>query len=294
MNSIVLGTEQGLRVVGGRVDEMDPLDGADVCALHRAGDTIWAIVDGDHLVRVAAARAQPVVRVGMPATCVLAAADTVWIGTEEAHLFRLDRDDLRGVPGFDAAPSRPQWHTPWGGPAATRSLAATDGRLYVNVHVGGIVATDDDGASWTPTIDLHTDVHQVSLDADGTVWAATGARALAESRDEGQSWTFHRAGLHGTYLRCAVPTDDGVLVTASSGPHARDGAMYRFDGARFEPCGGELPARFAANLDTGCLAANGKFAALAGTDRRLYVSEDAGRSWIVAASDLPAVRAVIV
>jgi hypothetical protein len=137
---------------------------------------------------------------------------------------------------------------------------------------------------------LHTDVHQVSLDREGTVWAATGAAGLGESRNG--SWSFHTAGLHGTYLRCAAPTDDGVLVTASSGPHAHDGAVYWFDDEQFHPCTG-LPERFDGNLDTGVLAANGKVAALAGTDGRLYTSDDAGRSWVVAATDLPPVRTVV-
>ena len=36
-----------------------------------------------------------------------------------------------------------------------RTIAAgAEGELYVNVHVGGILRSDDDGASWRPTIDI--------------------------------------------------------------------------------------------------------------------------------------------
>ena len=294
MHTFLLGTQRGIRVVGDRTGWDDLLEDADVTALVRAGDTAWAITNGHQLTRVTPQSAEAVAHIEPAATCVLAADDTVWVGTEEAHLFRFDGTTLQRLTAFDEAPSRAEWHTPWGGPPDTRSLAAENDRVYVNVHVGGILISDDGGTSWDATLDLHTDVHEVSVDDDGTVWAATGASALGESRDGGRSWTFHRAGLHGTYLRCAVPTDDGVLVTASSGPHASDGAVYRFDHDRFEPCGGgELPERFAGNLDTGSLAAHGKAAALAGTDGRLYLSEDAGRSWVVAASDLPPVRSVV-
>ncbi len=292
MSSVMLGTQRGIRVVGDH-EAVDPLDGADVTALARAGDTVWAITDGRALMRMTPAAAEPVAETDTPATCLLALDDAVWVGTEEAHLLRLDGRKLQPVSAFDAAPSRAEWHTPWGGPPDTRSLAAGSGRLYVNVHVGGILISDDNGSSWRATLDLHTDVHQVSVADDGVVWAATGASALGESRDSGDSWTFHRSGLHGTYLRCAVPTDDGVLVTASSGPHSSDGAVYRFDGEQFHGCAG-LPERFAGNLDTGSLAANGKLAVLAGIDRRVYVSQDAGRSWEVAETDVPHVRSVIV
>jgi hypothetical protein len=293
MTSIVLGTQRGIRVISGD-ERSDPLDGADVTALCRVDDTLWAIADRRELMRVTAESSQRVARLDIDATCVLAVDDVVWIGTNEAQLFRFDGGALEPVAGFEAAPTRSEWYTPWGGPADTRSLASAAGRVYVNVHVGGIVTTDDDGTSWKPTLDLHTDVHQVSIGTDGTVWAATGAAGLGESQDGGESWTFHRAGLHGTYLRCAVVTDDGVLVTASSGPHASDGAVYRFDGERFHSCGGGvMPEQFAGNLDTGCLAANGKRAVLAAIDGRVFVSEDAGRSWDVAASGLPPVRAVV-
>jgi hypothetical protein len=289
MTTIVLGTQRGLRIVG---ESGDPVHGADVTALSRGHETVWAIIDGHELTRITPQGAERIAHLDPAATCLLAADDTVWVGTEQAHLFRLDGSELRPLAEFDAAPSRAEWYTPWGGPADTRSLAAGAGRVYVNVHVGGILISDDDGASWESTLDLHTDGHQVSLDDDGIVWAATGAAGLGESRDGGQSWTFHTAGLHGTYLRCAVPTDDGVLVTASSGPHAHDGAVYRFDHETFHSCDG-LPERFGGNLDTGALASSGKTAALAGIDGRLYVSDDGGRSWTVAATDLPPVREVV-
>ena len=61
--------------------------------------------------------------------------------------------------------------------SAVFSMASDGTDLYVSVHVGGILRSAD-GVSWSPTIDLHDDVHQVTVSPDRTVWAATGSRAL--------------------------------------------------------------------------------------------------------------------
>jgi hypothetical protein len=291
MATIVLGTSDGIRTIG--ADRPELLLGADVTALAPGTNCVWALVDRE-LVRVAGDVRHIAAAPAHRALCVHATGDVVWVGTAEAHLLRCDGDALVPVESFDTAPRRTEWHTPWGGPPDTRSMAGTRDELLVNVHVGGILRSNDGGVTWSATLDLRDDVHQVALGADGTVWAATGAAALAESRDGGDTWTHHSDGLHGTYLRAVAPTDDGALVTASSGPHASDGAAYRFDGEHFHPCDSGMPARFAGNLDTYRLAAAGATAALAGLDGRLYLSEDGGRTWIDVAGNLPEVRAVVI
>ena len=148
-----------------------------------------------------------------------------------------------------------EWHTPWGGPPAVFSMASDGTDLYVSVHVGGILRSAD-GGSWVPTIDLHDDVHQVAVGADATVWAATGRRGLAESRDRGRTWQYHTEGLHARYLLTVATVGDGVLVGASSGHAGRDGAIYRFDGRRFERCRG-LPGDLHGAVGPRQLAADG-------------------------------------
>jgi len=294
MTTITLATAQGLRTFVDGVPAPAVLDDVDVTAIDTCDGELWAIIDEHELARVRDGKVETVAKVETPGTCLLARRNGVWIGTEGAHLLRFMDGAVAPVPAFDDAPSRAAWHTPWGGPPDTRWIDARDDRLYVNVHVGGILVSDDEGASWRATLDLDVDVHQVSVDGGGAVWAATGAAGLGESRDRGQSWSFHADGLHGTYLRAAVPCGDGIVVTASSGPRSRDGAVYRFDGERFTPCNGKLPARFGGNLDTGRLAAYGETAALAGIDGRLYVSDDAARTFRVAATELPPVHEVLV
>ena len=60
-------------------------------------------------------------------------------------MFRLAGGALEPVDAFDHASGRETWHTPWGGPPDTRSMANWEDELYVNVHVGGILRSDDEG-----------------------------------------------------------------------------------------------------------------------------------------------------
>jgi hypothetical protein len=293
MTAITLGTAAGLRVVGREAP--DPLGGANVTTLVAGADgELFALVKNREIFRIADDRAEQVARVEGPiAWCLLAHAGALFVGTFKAGLLRLDGDRLERVGSFDRAPTRAEWHQPGGRPPSTWSLASDGARLYANVHVGGILASSDGGETWEPTIDLHDDVHQVSVGADGAVWAATGDRGLACSRDGGRTWGYHGAGLHGIYLSCAVPAGDGVLVAASSGFHRRDVVVYRFDGEKFAACEG-LPSRFPAQLEARQIEARGDVAVVAGSSGRLFVSEDGGRTFRVRAEHLPIVHAAVI
>ena len=197
--------------------------------------------------------------------------------------------------GFERAPGRGDWFTPWGGPPAVRTIAAgAEGELYVNVHVGGILRSDDEGASWRPTIDIRSDVHQVLAvpGRPGLVLAATGV-GTATSEDGGASWSFAHGGLAGRYCRAVALAGDTVLLSASAGPRGGEAAVYR------RPLGADGPFQrctdgFERNIDTGCLAADGELAAFGTEDGRVFVSRDAGASWTLEASGLPAVQALVV
>ncbi len=149
--------------------------------------------------------------------------------------------------------------------------------LYVSVHVGGILRSAD-GESWTPTIDLHVDVHQVTVTPDGTVWAATGTGGLAESGDRGTTWRHHTAGLHARYLLAVAAVSNGVLIGASSGHAGRDGALYRFDRHGFVRCRG-LPDNFNGAVGPRQLAGDGNQAVVALPNGDIYASHDGGFEW---------------
>ena len=120
----------------------------------------------------------------------------------------------------------------------------------MNVHVGGILHTDDYGRTWNPTIDIDADVHQVAT-AEGVVLAAC-AGGLATSVDRGSTWTMRNEGLEATYSRAVVVCGDTVLVSASNGPRGGQAAVYRGDLASgpFERCTAGLPGWFDDNIDT--------------------------------------------
>jgi hypothetical protein len=244
-------------------------------------DTVWALVDSGELHRVAAdGSTQHVATVdGRTSTCVHVHRGTVFVGGDDAALWRLEGGELQSVESFRRAPTRPDWYTPWGGPPSVLSMASNGDDLYVGVHVGGIIRSADAGKTWADTIDLHVDVHEVVVDArDGTVWAATGERALAESHDHGASWRFHTDGLHATYSLVLAITSAGVLAGASSGHAGRDGAVYLFDGSRFERVEG-LPDQLNGAVGPRQIAGDGSHAALIAPGGDVYVSDDGGRHW---------------
>src|SRR5207247_2735347 len=161
--------------------------GRSVTALAPARAELWAVVDGTEIWHAAEAWDQVADLAedlaSLRATVIADTAAGVLVGTSEARLLRVEDGSLRPIAGFDDADGRSGWYTPWGGPPDTRSMADWDDDVYVNVHVGGIVRSDDRGQTWSPTIDVDADVHQVAT-AEGLVLAAC-AGGPAASPDRG-------------------------------------------------------------------------------------------------------------
>jgi hypothetical protein len=301
MARLVVGTVKGLYELGmegsePRADD-GPLAEREVVALAAAGGAVWALADGQTVLRRERGASWTALASGSELTCLLPGEDGLLVGAEPARLLRLEGGALEPVPSFEATPGHQTWHTPWGGPPAVRSMARDlAGRLHVNVHVGGIPRSLDGGATWEPTIEVDADVHQVLAHPElaDVVLAAT-AVGLARSDDGGEHWRFEREGMHADYCRAVAVAGATVLVSASSGPSGRRAAIYRaaLDGpARFERCGAGLPEWFDANIDSGCLAAEGETVAFGTADGTLFRSADAGATWTEAAGGLPAVLAV--
>src|SRR5512144_134521 len=181
--------------------------GRDVTFLAADGASAWAVVDGSEIWRADGEAWNRVADLrALRATSIATTDDDTFVGSSEAHLFRLDGGGLETVTSFDGAEGRGSWYTPWGGPPDTRSLSEWDGSVYVNVHVGGILRTDDRGASWQPTIDIDADVHQVTT-SEGRVLAAC-AGGLAVSTDGGSAWTVRNDGLVASYARAVTVCGD--------------------------------------------------------------------------------------
>ena len=293
---ILVGTSEGLRELG--ATERVHLAGHAVTALAFEGRRVWALLDGRTVWRAdgdGTWRAEATVA-GAEATCLMPTAAGLLVGTAGARLLRLAGGALVPIEAFETVDGREAWHTPWGDPPDTRSLAAdARGAIYANVHVGGVVRSTDDGRSWHPTLDIDTDVHQVVTDParPGRVLAAA-AVGLAVSEDGGETWRIETAGLHARYCRAVAPAGRVELLTASTGPRGKRAAVYRREvgGVAFERCRAGLPEWFEATIDTYCLAAAGETVVFGTEDGRLYRSSDAGASWELAVKGLPEIACV--
>jgi hypothetical protein len=297
---ILVGTATGLWELEGDVSRpVEALAGHAVTALAPAGGKVWGVIGGTELWVLDGAWTRLAASEGPPATCVAVTGSGPLVGTEQAHLLRLSDTGLRGVESFETVEGRQAWYQPWGDPAAVRSIAvARDGAIHVNIHVGGVVRSRDQGASWTPTVDIEADVHQVLAHPERPeIVLLASAEGFGLSRDGGASYQFATAGLHAHYLRAVAVAGEHVVVSAAAGFHGRRSAIYRKrldGGTRFERCADGLPKWFDDNIDTACLAAVGALVVFGTGDGRVFRSLDAGEHWELAVKGLPRVGCVVV
>lgn len=288
---IIAGTSKGLLFLQDK--QQIELEGKSVTALATASDGVWAIVDRRSVWhRPLTKQWQQIASVdSYQLNCILPLAATVLLGTSEAHLLRLTDGKIERIEQFEAVQGREEWYTPWGGPADVRSMAVgQSGELYVNVHVGGILRSLDQGQSWQPTIDFHADVHEVRTvpDHPNLVLAAT-AEGLAISRDQGQSWSFDRQNLHAAYARAIGICGETILLTASLGPQGGKSTIYRRpldQTGAFKKCTQGLSEWFSDNINTGTLATLGNLAVFGTRDGQIFRSDDAGLTWQQIAANL--------
>jgi hypothetical protein len=87
------------------------------------------------------------------------------------------------------------------------------------------------------------------------------------------------------------------LVSASEDPFAARGAIYRraIDGlGPLRPIGGGLPTWTEGRADTGCIATHASSAAAVDAAGNLYISDDAGRTWVCASDRIPTPSSLLV
>jgi hypothetical protein len=301
--AVLVATVDGYHIFSSAGEHRTALEGHRVEALTPGPAGTWiAVVDGHEIWQHGDdGKWTALASSDLDLSCLVTVDDDVFAGTVGPHVLRLGGATLAPLPGFEVVPGRDEWH-PVGSPLVVRSLTATaDGAaLLANVHVGGIARSGDGGRSWTPTIDVDADVHEVRAHpAVGTVVMAAAAVGLCVSRDGGRAWDVVADGLHATYARAVAFDGDDVLVSASDGPFTRRSAIYRSAaGGRLQRERDGLPEWLAGNVDTRCLAVSNGRAALADGSGSVWVkaqSSGAGSSqWRLATEGLQGVTAVAV
>jgi hypothetical protein len=298
MTSVLVATDDGVQpFVDGTAGPRE-LAGRHVQGLRRRQDDWWTITDRSTVsTRDEAGSWRDVATADTRLRSLLPVPDGAWCGTQDGRLLRLFGHRFTSVDGFDAVEGRDAWKAVGSDVPYVRSMTATadDRALLVSVHVGGIPRSGNGGSSWKPTIDPHSDVHEVRAHpSDPELVLAAAAVGLAVSRDAGITWDVTTDGLHSTYARAVAFTTDAALLSASDGPFSKRSALYRWDLADgpLEKIDDGLPEWLDGNVDTGALDARGEHAAFADEGGNVYTSSDGGRSWSLLASAVGTVSAV--
>ena len=304
--AVLVATVDGYHVLTSGGDHHVALQGHTVEALTPGPGGPWIAVVDNHEIWQHGDDGEwrPLASTDSDLTCLVTVAGVVFAGAVGAHVLRLGEDGtLQPLPGFDDAPGRDEWY-PVGSPLVVRSLSATaDGRaLLANVHVGGVMRSDDGGQSWRPTIEVDADVHEVKAHPTSSeIVMAAAAVGLCVSRDGGRRFEVVDRGLHATYARAVAFDGDDLLVSVSDGPFTRGSAIYRASVERIgdghtalERVRDGLPEWLDGNVDTRCLAAGAGRLALADGSGALWVTGAGERRWSLAADGLSRVTAVVV
>lgn len=257
--------------------------------------TVLAIVGGHSLCRRSSdGEWTEIAKSEFELSCCVPIGDVVFVGTDDAHILRVDPDGTQQrLTGFDAVAGRDRWYAGSaivdgkrvGPPLGIRSMAATcDGAvLLANVHVGGVPRSTDAGLTWRPTIDIDSDVHQVCAHPTRPeIVIAAAAAGLCISRDAGATWTIEQQGLHAHHCSAVAFGRNDIFVSASTDPFAAQGAVYRRpidSNDPLQPLGGGMPKWIDGKADTNCIATRDSMAAVIDWSGRLCVSHDDGDTW---------------
>lgn len=294
-----------LEDVGAQCVALDPSDPRRVFAGSR-GRGLWRSANGGASFEDA----------GLPAKDVFSIAvgpldGAVYVGCEPSMLFR-SRDggasweELSSLRGIPSAPSWSFPPRPWTSHVRWIAPSPHDAdRLLVGIELGGVMLTDDGGATWTDhRPGAQPDCHALAWhpSAEGRAYESAGGGA-AWSFDGGSTWRAADEGRDRNYTwALAVDPDDPErwYLSASPGPMQAHGSrsaaahLYRWeDAGPWERLTDGLPDPIDSMPYALTVADGSLFAGLA--DGSLYRSDDRGESWIglrLEGSALPAILAL--
>jgi hypothetical protein len=232
---------------------------------------------------------------------ISAADGALYAGTEPSRLFSSrDGERWEELEALQDIPSRPRWsfpprpwthHVRWIAPDPHRAE-----RLLVGIELGGLMYSDDDGATFTDhRPGAKRDTHSVAWhpEREGFAYQAAGDGA-AISHDGGLTWQSADQGRDLPYCWALAPdlaNPESWYVSAASGPReahsglAARGRLYRWDDAwRPLPLRGESMPYALAALDGALIVGT--------SDGQVLQSRDKGETWSQLAEGIGAVVAM--
>lgn len=297
MSRLLVATASGLRVFTAAGEAATELPGCAVGALATSPDGgCLAVVGGREIWRRSREGVwTKAATAGLALQSVAAVGGVIFGGgEEEAAVVRVRPDGLpERLGGLDRIAGRETWFAS-GPPLGVRSLTAAADKavLLAAVHVGGIPRSEDGGETWTPTVPIAFDVHEVRAHPTLPGFAAAAAAVgLCVSRDGGRNWSVYAEGLEFTGSLAVAVLEDEVLFSIQDGPFAKRSQVWRWriGGQRVEPVGGGLPPWLEGKVDTGGIAAGCGHAAVADRGGNLWRSREGSAGWERIASGLPCV-----
>jgi hypothetical protein len=295
MAVLLVATDSGCRVFSDSGESPFELAGRKVYALAReASGACLAALDGQEIWRRDAGGAWSKAGVaGISLQSIVSVGGTIFAGgMDEAVMVRIPPSGRpERLSGFDIVPGRNEWAA-GGPPLGVRSLTATaDGSVILAaVHVGGIPRSLDRGETWTPTIPVNFDVHEVRAHPlMSNVVAAAAAVGLCLSSDGGQNWNLVTEGLDLTNSLAVAVLEDEVLFSIQDGPFAKRSQVWRCPifGRRPEQVREGLPQWLDGKVDTAHICAAGRQAAILDGGGNLWLSKTGLIGWERIAGELP-------
>jgi photosystem II stability/assembly factor-like uncharacterized protein len=294
--------KQGLD--NGPVNSLLAVDGAVLC-----GVLGWGVYRTD----VAAERFEPASEgLSVPQVCALAAhpsrPGTVYAGTTPARLFQSDDAGRTWteLAAFARSPGADEWVYPVApGYANIRWILAgpTDPQtITVGVEVGGLIQSRDGGRTWEDhTADMNRDIHCIAAHPEAPEVLYTATPAGPYRSDLGGHYWKHlwqdRSPSYSAQIAVHPAQPETVVVGISHGFRGGDAALYRSTdgGQSWSRVTEERPSLASTIFKALAFSRSTPEVAAAGTMAgEVWLSEDGGATWEVAASGLPPVRSVLV